>query len=110
MRGDEETKAVDDWFRWLPHRLDMGSAGLAVKAAVGYHRGRNFLIISTKKQGATGITTVAPYVTGLWGRGMTGCRDDAQAPGVVPASAKFSCTRLSDSRLPNPDIPFALSC
>ena len=22
-----------------------------------------------KKQGATGITTVAPYVTGQWGRG-----------------------------------------
>ncbi|MFL6790910.1 MAG: hypothetical protein ACJ8EE_07055 [Bradyrhizobium sp.] len=23
----------------------------------------------TKKQGATGITTVAPYVAGQWGRG-----------------------------------------
>jgi hypothetical protein len=38
-----------------------------------------------KKQGAAGITTAAPYVTGLWGRGMTGCRDDAEAPGSVPA-------------------------
>jgi hypothetical protein len=25
--------------------------------------------IFEKKQGATGITTVAPYVTGQWGRG-----------------------------------------
>ena len=25
--------------------------------------------IKTKKQGATGITTVAPYVAGQWGRG-----------------------------------------
>jgi hypothetical protein len=25
--------------------------------------------IGTKKQGATGITTVAPYVAGQWGRG-----------------------------------------
>lgn len=27
------------------------------------------LSILEKKQGATGITTVAPYVTGQWGRG-----------------------------------------
>jgi hypothetical protein len=25
--------------------------------------------IFQKKQGATGITTVAPYITGQWGRG-----------------------------------------
>jgi hypothetical protein len=25
--------------------------------------------IPQKKQGATGITTVAPYITGQWGRG-----------------------------------------
>jgi hypothetical protein len=25
--------------------------------------------LQTKKQGATGITTVAPYVAGQWGRG-----------------------------------------
>jgi hypothetical protein len=25
--------------------------------------------ISQKKQGATGITTVAPYIAGQWGRG-----------------------------------------
>jgi hypothetical protein len=24
---------------------------------------------ATKKQGATGITTVAPYIAGQWGRG-----------------------------------------
>jgi hypothetical protein len=42
-----------------------------------------------KKQGAAGITTAAPYVTGLWGRGMTGCRDDAEAPGSVPAFQKI---------------------
>jgi len=27
------------------------------------------LKLQTKKQGATGITTVAPYVAGQWGRG-----------------------------------------
>jgi hypothetical protein len=25
--------------------------------------------VKQKKQGATGITTVAPYITGQWGRG-----------------------------------------
>jgi hypothetical protein len=28
-----------------------------------------FAIITAKKQGAAGITTAAPYVTGQWGRG-----------------------------------------
>jgi hypothetical protein len=39
-------------------------------------RARRFLLARrapasnlNKKQGATGITTVAPYVTGQWGRG-----------------------------------------
>jgi len=26
-------------------------------------------VINEKKQGATGITTVAPYIAGQWGRG-----------------------------------------
>jgi hypothetical protein len=33
-------------------------------------RGRSSEVdISKKKQGATGITTIAPYVAGQWGRG-----------------------------------------
>jgi len=31
------------------------------------HRGRE--LIRTKKQGAAGITTAAPYIAGQWGRG-----------------------------------------
>ena len=34
--------------------------------AAGSHETLQFL---EKKQGATGITTVAPYITGQWGRG-----------------------------------------
>jgi hypothetical protein len=33
--------------------------------------------------------------------GITGCRDDSQAPGLVPASVKFFRTRLSDDRQPD---------
>ncbi len=43
----------------------------------------------TKKQGATGITTVAPYIAGQWGRGITGCRNDSEVPEVVPAVQKY---------------------
>jgi hypothetical protein len=49
-----------------------------------------------KKQGATGITTVAPYVAGLWGRGMTGCRNDARRRDSFREEAKLFNTRLSD--------------
>jgi hypothetical protein len=66
-----------------------------------------------KKQGAAGITTAAPYVTGLWGRGMTGCRDDAEAPGSVPALPeiilqRLFCTRLIDGGFENPTMALAL--
>jgi hypothetical protein len=40
--------------------------------------------VKTKKQGAAGITTAAPYVAGQWGRGKTGFRNDSETPGVVP--------------------------
>jgi hypothetical protein len=42
-----------------------------------------------KKQGAAGITTAAPYVASQWGRGMTGCRENAEAPEIVPAAPNF---------------------
>jgi hypothetical protein len=35
---------------------------------------------NTKKQGAAGITTAAPYVAGRGAGGMTGCHDDASRP------------------------------
>ena len=46
-----------------------GETGLrnAIKA-IDVPHGRA-LPMSEKKQGATGITTVAPYVAGQWGRG-----------------------------------------
>jgi hypothetical protein len=31
--------------------------------------GFKYIFQLNKKQGATGITTVAPYITGQWGRG-----------------------------------------
>jgi len=34
--------------------------------------------------------------------GITGCRDDSQAPGVVPAVPNFFCTRLSEGGFPEP--------
>ena len=47
------------------------------------------LMTFKKKQGATGITTVAPYVAGQWGRGKTGCFEDAQPPNSFPRSDNF---------------------
>ena len=38
-----------------------------------------------KKQGATGITTVAPYIAGQWGRGNNRLLERLTSPGVVPA-------------------------
>jgi hypothetical protein len=37
--------------------------------AAGNKNAANSKLLREKKQGATGITTVAPYVTGQWGRG-----------------------------------------
>ena len=41
--------------------------------------------IPQKKQGATGITTVAPYVAGQWGRGNNRLPGRLQRPELVPA-------------------------
>jgi hypothetical protein len=35
----------------------------------GADRRNSAIIFPQKKQGATGITTVAPYIAGQWGRG-----------------------------------------
>jgi hypothetical protein len=43
----------------------------------------------TKKQGAAGITTAAPYVASQWGRGMTGWQGNVEVPGIVPAAVNF---------------------
>jgi len=45
--------------------------------------------IIEKKQGATGITTVAPYVTGQWGRGNNRLPELLPGHGVVPDSQKY---------------------
>jgi hypothetical protein len=44
-----------------------------------------------KKQGATGITTVAPYVAGQWGRGITGCMYYARERESFLSVRIFSC-------------------
>jgi hypothetical protein len=49
-------------------------------------RGR---LAAQEKQGAAGITTAAPYVASQWGRGMTGCRENAEVSKIVPAAANF---------------------
>jgi hypothetical protein len=46
-------------------------------------------LIKAKKQGATGITTVAPYVAGQWGRGKTGCLNDAEPRDSFPPPQNF---------------------
>jgi hypothetical protein len=43
-----------------------------------------FFGVLNKKQGAAGITTAAPRIAGQWGRGITGCRDYAQARKSFP--------------------------
>lgn len=35
----------------------------------GTSRPNPVIVVPEKKQGATGITTVAPYIAGQWGRG-----------------------------------------
>jgi len=47
-----------------------------------------------KKQGATGITTVAPYVAGQWGRGDNRLHVLRARTGVVPVGPQFFYTRL----------------
>lgn len=42
-----------------------------------------------KKQGATGITTVAPYIAGQWGRGNNRLLERLTSPGVVPGVVKY---------------------
>jgi hypothetical protein len=42
-----------------------------------------------KKQGATGITTVAPYIAGQWGRGNNRLLERLTSPGVVPVTFKY---------------------
>jgi hypothetical protein len=42
-----------------------------------------------KKQGATGITTVAPYVAGQWGRGDNRLHVLRARAGVVPVGQNF---------------------
>ena len=49
----------------------------------------NSLKFPQKKQGATGITTVAPYIAGRWGRGNNRLLKRLTSPGVVPADPKF---------------------
>jgi hypothetical protein len=48
----------------------------------------------TKKQGATGITTVAPYITGQWGRGNNRLLERLASARVVPGAAKYFQTFL----------------
>jgi hypothetical protein len=43
----------------------------------------------TKKKGATGITTVAPYVAGQWGRGNNRLPGLRPAPKLVPRGSNF---------------------
>jgi hypothetical protein len=50
-----------------------------------------------KKQGATGITAVAPRIAGQWGRGDNRLPELRTDPKVVPAPDKFFWTRLSDN-------------
>jgi hypothetical protein len=45
--------------------------------------------IKEKKQGATGITTVAPYIAGQWGRGNNRLLERLGSPEVVPGVAKY---------------------
>jgi len=45
--------------------------------------------IPQKKQGATGITTVAPYIAGQWGRGNNRLLERLTSPGVVPGAVKY---------------------
>jgi hypothetical protein len=46
-------------------------------------------ISQKKKQGATGITTVAPYIAGQWGRGDNRLPVRRTALKFVPAPLKF---------------------
>jgi hypothetical protein len=43
----------------------------------------------TKKKGASGITTLAPYVAGQWGRGNNRLPGLRSAPKLVPDDGKF---------------------
>jgi hypothetical protein len=63
---------------------------------------------SAKNKGASGITTLAPYVAGQWGRGNNRLPGLRRAPGVVPDGAEFFRTRLSDCRFPNRVVQGAL--
>ena len=47
------------------------------------------LMTFKKKQGATGITTVAPYIAGQWGRGNNRLLERLTSPEVVPAAFKY---------------------
>jgi hypothetical protein len=42
-----------------------------------------------KKQGATGITTVAPYIAGQWGRGNNRLLERLSVSRVVPRAGKY---------------------
>lgn len=50
---------------------------------------KNQIISKEKKQGATGITTVAPYIAGQWGRGNNRLLERLGSPEVVPGVAKY---------------------
>jgi hypothetical protein len=54
-----------------------------------FRRHRGLEVACNKKQGATGITTVAPYVAGQWGRGDDRLQERLAGPGVVPVPRIF---------------------
>jgi hypothetical protein len=56
----------------------------------GWWGGRKiWLDFHRKTRGAAGITTAAPRIAGQWGRGITGCRNDAQALGSFQPDPAF---------------------
>jgi hypothetical protein len=55
----------------------------------GTRRLQEFPAKNKKKQGATGITTVAPYIAGQWGRGNNRLLERLTSPEVVPAAFKY---------------------
>ena len=57
--------------------------------AAGGAETQQFLKFPEKKQGATGITTVAPYIAGQWGRGNNRLLERLTSPEVVPAAFKY---------------------
>ena len=62
-----------------------------------------------KKQGATGITSVAPYIAGQWGRGDNRLPILRRGAAVVPFGSRFFLHTLKLLRVPrNLVVPAAL--